>query len=157
MISVNGGGGGAGQPGNSTAATAGEDGHAAASAALGGPKSGSGAYGGAGGPGAWGDAAAGDGSKPGVVTVLYGGGGGGGGGVGRIAITNAPSCTPAGVFTPRPAITCESCGTCTDPAPSGCTSATNDGIEYLVCSSGVSVDDRARFLHRPRHAPRAHR
>lgn len=138
VISVNGGGGGAGQSGNGTSGMAGEDGHAAASAALGGPMTGSGAYGGAGGPGAWRDAEAGNGSKPGVVTVLYGGGGGGGGGVGRIRIHNAPSCMPAGVFTPRPSLTCKSCGTCADPAPLGCTSSKNGAIAYVVCSSGVA-------------------
>jgi hypothetical protein len=73
-----------------------------------------------------------------VLSLIYGGGGGGGGGVGRIRIKNAPSCSPAGVFTPRPALTCKSCGTCADPAPLGCTSATDDGVAYVVCSPGVA-------------------
>jgi uncharacterized membrane protein YgcG len=138
VVSVNGGGGGAGQSGANTAGIAGEDGHAAASAALGGPMNGTGAAGGAGGPGAWRDADAGNGGKPGVLSLIYGGGGGGGGGVGRIRVHNAPSCMPAGIFTPRPSLTCASCGTCADPAPLGCTSSKNAGITYAVCSTGVA-------------------
>lgn len=137
VISVNGGGGGAGQSGANTAGVAGEDGHGAAGAALGGPQNGT-AFGGAGGNGAWRDAEAGNGGKPGTLSLVYGGGGGGGGGVGRIRIHNAPSCMPAGIFTPRPSITCKSCGTCADPAPLGCTSSKNAGITYVVCSSGVA-------------------
>jgi hypothetical protein len=144
VIAVNGGAGGGGQPTSGMlSSTAGGDGLASTMNAMPGFGSGTASDGGRGaaigGAPTTGGVPMFTGSGcPTTLLCLWGGGGGGGGGVGRIQVRGARACALPGIYSPAPAIDCESCGACPSPPDFTCSMRAFETSVYSLCPSQVA-------------------